>query len=455
MSQQNLMMRIIRLIFMLAILGACSPSINPTSLAPVSTMIPMPTDTNITAATSTNTPKPTPWVIPEGAGLNLRAIHMAGNWGTNPKGVLILPIDYFEWLRDLNVNWVGISTAIYVDGSMDSTVEPKYTGTVIHTFTDEELVKLFRAFKQHGFHVYLTLAFEDPTPRSAHPVERWQLGVSNIYEWDSKILPEYWPWALNHPDHDRFVDEFWLTYTDQAVHFAKIAEQEGVEMFSLGTETEGLFRTRPADGRPDDFGDEIRAMVQAVRAVYTGLVTYDYHYDPIIHPEWYSTDTFWDDSGLDVIGISAYFPLADEEPTAVMGVEELEVQWEAIFQKYLIPLHTRNPKIPILFTEFGYVDSLIAPYTPYAQAGAQFDLLDTNGNGLDDGQEVQANIYEAFFNIMERHPGIIRGAFLWDNWMASDIEWSRTAGKQRGGFVRGKPAETVVREQYRLWRDQP
>jgi hypothetical protein len=409
----------------------------------------------IPESTATAIPKPTPWVIPEASGLNYRAIHMAGNWGTNPTGVVSLPQSYFEWLRDLNVNWVGVSVAIFVDGSTDSTVEPVYSGNPILTFTDKELVNLFRAFRQHGFHVYLTLAFEDLPTASGRPVKRWQLGVSNIYEWDSSITHDKWPWALDHPDHDRFVNEFWQTYTDQAVHYATLAEQEGVELFSLGTETEGLFRTRPGEGRTDDFKDEIRSMVQAVRAVYNGSVTYDYHYESIIHPEWYSTDTFWEDSGLDVIGISAYFPLADAEPVSVMEVGELELRWESIFHQYLIPLQTRNPDKTILFTEFGYVDSLIAPYTPFAQAGSFPDLVDTNGNGLDDGQEVQANIYEAFFNIMDRHPGVVRGAFLWDNWMASSLLWGRTVSMQRGGFVRGKLAETIVQEQYRIWLDLP
>ena len=42
----------------------------------------------------------------------------------------------------------------------------------------------------------------------------------------------------------RFVREFWNTYTEQAVHFARIAQEEGVRMYSLGTETDRLFRTR-------------------------------------------------------------------------------------------------------------------------------------------------------------------------------------------------------------------
>jgi hypothetical protein len=382
---------------------------------------------------------------------------MGGNWGTNQDGgVDELPPDYFEWLSDLNVNWVGISVAIYVDDSMDSTVERKYSGVDFPTYKDETLVKLIRAFRQHGFNVYLTLAFENPSQtRSAHPVERWQLGDPDIYNESPAVLPEYWPWALDHPDHERFVSEFWQTYTDQAVHFAEIAQQEGVGLYSLGTETDRIFRTQPGGPGPNDFGDEIRAMVQAVRAVYSGLITYDQFYDVLLYNDWFNASSFWEDSGLDVIGISAYFPLADAAPTTVISVEDFESRWETIFEQYLIPLQTRNPGKTILFTEFGYTDSLTSPYVTGTADYALRVLIDTNHNGLDDGQEMQANIYAALFNVMDRHPGVLRGAFLWDNMMASDELWAQFFGKARGFGVRGKLSEEVVRQQYAKWRDQP
>ena len=55
--------------------------------------------------------------------------------------------------------------------------------------------------------------------------------------------------------------EFWETYTQQAVYFARLAEEEGVRLYSLGTETARLFRTRPGGSFPNDFGQELRTMV--------------------------------------------------------------------------------------------------------------------------------------------------------------------------------------------------
>jgi hypothetical protein len=193
---------VILIIFNLLI--SCSSQVDLPTLTLTPTMTQRSTPTETAVPTATRKPTPTTWVISSGTGLNYRAIHMSGNWGTNPEGVVSLPASYFEWLRDLNVNWVGISVAIFVDNSMDSTVERKYSGVLIPTFEDDVLVNVIRAFRKHGFNVYLTMAFE-ASPMRDHPVERWMLGDPYVYTRDSSISHEYWPWALDHPDHDRFV----------------------------------------------------------------------------------------------------------------------------------------------------------------------------------------------------------------------------------------------------------
>ena len=79
-----------------------------------------------------------------------------------------------------------------------------------------------------------------------------------------------------------------------AKHFARIAEDEGARLYSLGTETDRLFRTRSGD--PDNpnerdwtnnFGQELKVMVDRVRAVYSGLLTYDMHYSVLLDLEYF------------------------------------------------------------------------------------------------------------------------------------------------------------------------
>ena len=53
----------------------------------------------------------------------LRAIHIGGNWGSNPTGIPEQPPDYYQFLHELSVNIVGISICLHIENSVDSTVE--------------------------------------------------------------------------------------------------------------------------------------------------------------------------------------------------------------------------------------------------------------------------------------------------------------------------------------------
>lgn len=395
------------------------------------------------------------WTIPTGQGTLYRAAHMGGNWGTTVEASRTLPAGYFEYLRDLNVNWVGISVALHLDDSMDSTVERKTSGVKFPTFEDDVLVRMIRAFRKHGFNVYVTLAFELEEARSAaRPVKRWQLGDPFAPDEDASIDPANWPWAPAHPDHGRFVGEFWRTYTEQAVHFARLFQAEGVALYSLGTETDRLFRSRSGGRWPNHFGDELKAMVQAVRAVYAGRLTYDMHYDAVKTRSFFGpgSDFLWQDLGLDVVGVSAYFELTDSPPTAVMSVASLQQAWERIFDDHLAPLKARNPGRPIVFTEFGYVDSIRSPFAAASDEFSTRVFADANGNGLDDGQETQANVSRAFFDVVAARPGIVEGAFLWDTMMADADTWARSFGTMRQFSIRDKLVEPIVRATYAEWR---
>ena len=181
----------------------------------------------------------------------LRAVHISGNWAENMANVEqwedadraepLIPSSHVEWLNAMHVNWIGISVALHIDDSMDSRVERAYSPDLATpTFSDDALRQMIREFRQRGFNVYLTLAFEAmEAEEAARPVQRWQLGdpgdpVAGVPQDDPAyarpIMPEFWPWRPSHPDHARFVTEFWRTYTEQAVHFAMIAQEEGVRM---------------------------------------------------------------------------------------------------------------------------------------------------------------------------------------------------------------------------------
>ena len=256
----------------------------------------------------------------------LRAIHTAGRWGTHEQLIEaweaagrsrpLVPPDYMAWLKSLHVNWIGISVGLHYDDSMDSTVERKYSDVTILTYADDELRQLIREFHSHGINVYLTLAFESlEAEASARPVRRWEIGdpgdpQTGVPDTSEGLAPEFWPWRPDHPDHERFVAEFWETYTQQAVYFARIAEEEGVGLYSLGTETPRLFRTRSGGDRwPNDFGQELRTMVDRVRAVYGGPLTYDMIYFALTAADFFVGSThLWEGFGSRRGGHQCVFP---------------------------------------------------------------------------------------------------------------------------------------------------
>ena len=395
--------------------------------------------------------------------LPLRAIHAAGYWGTNEQVVEewmktgtgpLVPRDYVDWLERLHANWVGISVPLFIDDSMDSSVER--TDPALGAFSDIALRQFIRDMKGEDIDVYVTLALTDErASRAERPVQRWQLGDSGNP--GGGVRPEHWPWRPDHPDHGRFVSEFWQSYTRQAVHFARIAQEEGARMYSLGTETDRLFRTRTGGyNTVTHFGLELGSMVDQVRAVYDGLLTYDMHYDVLKVPDFFGPGSFclWEDLNLDVMGISAWFNLADSEPSSVTGVESLQMAYDRIFREYLIPLSNDNPERPLVFLEYGAMDVVAAPFEPAntSDQGKPFVFVDANGNGMDDGRETQANVYQAVLNTMETYPGVVNGLFFWDNWMASDDLWSEWWANHRNFDIRGKPAEEVVRSAYDSYR---
>ncbi len=392
-----------------------------------------------------------------------RALHMGGHWGRNPSGIPEQPRQYYDFLRSLGVNWVGISIGLHVGSSVDSTVERVYTDPgvpgFIPTFRDEQIINAIRGFKRNNIDVSLNLCFETAEAGvSQYPlVHRTDLGDPTVPTRESSVRPENWPWDPAHPNYQSFVNSFWRTYTSQAVHFARIAQAEGAGMFVIGAENDRLFRTRAGGPFVNDFRTQIKAMVDSVRRVFSGFVSYELHWGALADAQTFGpgSDYLWDDTGLDIVGVSAYFQLAPSAPTSVMPVSMLEPNWEDAFTRFIIPLKNRNPNKPLLFLEFGYVDVVGSPFFADQDCFSTRVFRDVDQNGKDDGEETQANIHEAFFKVNERHNRLVQGVFLWGNDVSSNTDWQLTFGQQRTHSVRNKLAAQVVKDYYVLFTPAP
>lgn len=383
---------------------------------------------------------------------------------------------YFDYLKSINVEWIGISVAMHYDSFSNPIIATHTcaTGGMLDSggnytscaFRDEDLSSFINRAKANGFKIYLTLAFEssqdlDSTASPAcgtpnYKMSRWLLGQPQLPTGSISaqcIAAADWWWNPYHPQHTTKVAQFWNSYQQIAVRYAALAQQLGVDLYSLGTETDNLFRTRVGSNPlySNHFKSQLLAMVAAVRNVYSGVLTYDQSSGALAHPDWTgggadSTQYLFNDLNLDAVGVSAYFQLVGTPPQRLLSVAELETQWENIFSTYLAPLQARNPGKPIIFTEVGYTDDINSPYNEQSNAGKAEPTFDDSHPTI--GMQQQQNIYQSFFNVNARHGDLVAGTFFWGNdyfpyndQSCKNIDWS----------VVCHPARKVLASSYQAW----
>ncbi len=108
-----------------------------------------------------------------------------------------------------------------------------------------------------------------------------------------------------------------------------------------------------------------RRLVAGLRTLYPGPLTYAANFDQ------YEAVGFWDE--LDLIGINAYFPLRRWELPGLAGAD-LEAQLAAGWRRVLSGLDGFRrrrglERLPVLFTEIGYVARANATLQPWAADG--------------------------------------------------------------------------------------
>ena len=201
--------------------------------------------------------------------------------------------------------------------------------------------------------------------------------------------------------------EAWFaSYSSFVLHYAEIAAEEGVALYSVGSEL-GSMETHEA---------EWRTLIQQVRGVFHGQLTYSANWDH------YRRTPFWD--VLDLAGTTGYHELSDQgerNPT----MDELQQAWAPIVDE--LQEFAESVERPVLITEIGYV----------SQTGAAYHPWDYTATGPVD-LAAQRDLYEAFYRA-------VNGA----EWLGGVAFWSwfGDGGSSDDGYTpRGKPAEQVVRQ---------
>ena len=213
------------------------------------------------------------------------AVSAAGLHGHTAASVLAEPVCGMTWgwtgvrgswttpearaslaaLPEYGVTWTALAYAAVQDTAQSTEIPFDRAPTV----TDDEIRDAIRAAKALGQKVCLK-----PVVNCADGTWRAYIG---FFDWEVPGEPNWTDW--------------FASYTAFILHAALIAEEEACELFCIGCE---MVR---ADGQEQRW----RALIERVRSVYSGPITYNCDKYQEDHIEW------WD--AVDVIGSSGYYPI--------------------------------------------------------------------------------------------------------------------------------------------------
>jgi len=250
--------------------------------------------------------------------------------------------------------------------------------------------------------------------------------------WNAYIGP---PAGSTPAQAKQWADAWFASYKDAVVHYAKLAQKNGVTAFAIGNECESMTGPQYREYWVD--------IIEAVREVYDGQLTYAATWSEALHV------SFWDQ--LDYIGANPYIPFTDSnnptlqqlidgwtKPSSLWGVRtpinhnfgegkanEMSAMdaLKAIAQRY-------NKKL--IFTETGFrsLDGTNKDPGVYG-GGGSIDVLE------------QANMFKAFYKIITDrvNEGWISGYWLW-NYDAGPAASDPAADDNY--YTHGKPSDAII-----------
>ena len=231
------------------------------------------------------------------------------------------------------------------------------------------------------------------------------------------LKPQVWMHGSWVGEMDYGSDEEWrqweTDYRSYIMEFARMAERNKVELLCIGTEFKIAVVKRTKFWKD---------LIKDIRDVYGGKITYCSNWDSFDQvPIW---------AEVDLIGISAYFPLSESRTPSI---NELTKAWSKV-KPALRKLSKRYKGKGILFTEYGYmsVDGC---------AGKTWEL-ESKRMSLNANQLAQANAIEAMFQSF-CDESYWKGGFLW-KWYPNKGSRNYSAFRERDYTPQGKMAEETL-----------
>lgn len=200
-------------------------------------------------------------------------------------------------------------------------------------------------------------------------------------------------------------------YTEYILAYAKVAADQKIEMFCVGTELKQVVLKRPLF---------FKKLISQVREVYKGKLTYAANWDNV------ETVNFWKD--LDYIGVDAYYSLSEQKQPSV---KELNKAWTPIIQN--LETLSKVNKRPVLFTEYGFESSDYNTKETWGSKG-KYAI----------NEQAQVNAYQSLYESFYKESWFA-GGFLW-KWHLTE----RTMRNKLKTFTpQDKEVEKVIKKQFK------
>lgn len=283
----------------------------------------------------------------------------------------------FDSLKKMKENTNSNFVILAPNGLQDTAQSEEICYTSEATVSDDELKGMIDYAKELGMRVALK-----PTVNCKNGT--WRAHV-NFFDEDVVCEPKWCNW--------------FESYTEFQLHYARLAKEMGVEMHIAGCEMV-MAEHREA---------EWRKLIADIRSEFDGLVSYNTDKYQEHNVKW------WD--AVDVISSSGYYPLEDWE-------NQLD-RIEAVVKKF---------QKPFFFAEVGcmsIVDSNKVPNDWTVQGEA-----DAKG---------QADWYEAMFQACLKREWV-KGMAFW-SW-SSHLYTKNDALKRKDYEIYAKPAEKIVKKYF-------
>lgn len=289
-------------------------------------------------------------------------------------------------LYELGNNWVCLAVANYQSHFYSTDIHADY----LRTPTDRDIEFFVSRAHQRNIKVCLK-----PMLNSEDNMWRAHIGFPD----------------LNMSDMDIYWNKWFNSYKQYILHYARLAQELGCEMFCIGCEMLGTEHRK----------HEWLHIIEEIRKIYSGKLIYNTNHDHEDSVEWFDV--------LDYIGTSAYYPVGGE----TRSYDEMVKNWTEI--KYRLDAIAESRHKKFIFMEIGCRSVEGASSHPW-----DFTME------LPWNEKEQADFYRSCLDTFVGDKNFA-GVFWWD-WPTFIYSDRSDAEKDKGYSIHLKEAEKVVKDYY-------